>query len=167
MAKKPERTPPQRTGSPAGARRASVKPLLWVFMFTLTMFVFPAMVMVLIVGMLPTLVAAFVDKTPKKFAAWCVGGMNLAGVFPSLQDLWAGETTIRQAMSILGSPADLLVMYAAAAFGWMIYIAVPPVIRSIMTVVAQHRIAQLRSDQRNLIGEWGAGIADQALLDED
>ena len=144
-----------------------MKPLLWVFMFTLMMFVFPALVIVLIIGMLPTLVAMMIDKTPKKYAAWCVGGMNLTGVFPALQDLWAGATTIKQAMSILGNPAELLVMYAAAAFGWMIYIAVPPVVRSLMSVMAQHRIAQLRSDQRTLIGDWGAGIADQALLDED
>lgn len=166
MARKPARAPRQGP-SPIATARASLKPLLWVFMFTLTMFVFPAIVMVLIVGMLPTLVAAMIDKTPKKYAAWCVGGMNLAGVFPSLQELWSGATSIKQAMSMLGNPMELLVMYAAAAFGWMIFIAVPPVIRSLMSVMAQHRIAQLRSDQRTLIGEWGAGIADQALLDED
>ena len=109
--------------------------------------------------MLPTLVALIVDRTSQKYAVFCVGGMNFSGVFPFLLDLWSGEHTVGSAMEILTDPFSLFLMYGAAGFGWMIFIAVPPTVGAFLTVMAQHRVIQLRRDQEELIEEWGEDIA--------
>ncbi len=132
--------------------------ILWAFMFVMVMIAFPGIIMLLFIGMLPTVVAYIIDRTQKKYATFCVGAMNLSGVFPFLSDLWTGNNNIHGAIEIMTNAFDLIVMYAAASFGWLLYIAVPPVVNALLAVAAQHRIAQLRSRQRELIREWGQEI---------
>jgi len=123
------------------------------------MFVFPQVFILLLLGLSPTIVAFMIDRSPRKYSAFCVGGMNIAGVFPSFLNLWSGNNSIRGAMEILTNPFDVTIMFAGAAFGWLLYVAIPPVIKSLLTVVAQHRIAVLRGEQKELIKDWGEGIA--------
>lgn len=112
-------------------------------------------VILLCFALLPTLVAAIIDRTPQKYAAFCVGGMNLSGTVPFLIDLWFGEHSIDQAMAILGNVFALAIIYSAAAFGWMMYILVPPIIAAFLIMVARRRAQQLRSAQARLVEEWG------------
>lgn len=123
-------------------------------------------VMIMFFGLLPSIVSAIIDRTPKKNAAVCVGGINLCGVFPYIMDLWTGTNTMDGAMLMLTDVFSLVVMYGAAAFGWMLYQSVPPVIAAFVTVLAQSRVSSLRSTQRKLIEEWGEDVATpQEVLD--
>lgn len=156
--------------SPAPAQKQSFKHgqmTLWssVAFFALVIWQLPT-VMVLFFGMLPAIVAAIIDRTPKKNGAFCVGGINFCGVFPYIMELWTGDNTIDGAMMMLTDVFSLVVMYGAAAFGWMLYQSVPPVIATFVTVLAQSRVASLRSTQRKLIEEWGEDVATpQEVLD--
>ena len=157
MAKKPKNEPQ----APAAkvAKAGSMQPLLWVIFISFVMFLFPQSVILLFIGLLPTLVAFIIDKAPKKYSTFCVGAMNITGVFFSMLKLWAGNNTISHAIEIITNVFDLIIMYAAASFGWLLYIAIPPVVNALLAVVAQHRITLLRSRQRELIQEWGKDIA--------
>lgn len=158
MARSPiKETAPQQ---PIQRKAGSLKPLLWVFMITLVMVAAPASIILFLIGLLPTIVAFFIDKSAKKYSAFCVGAMNITGVLPAWWKLfWTGQHTVNEAIQIITDVFDLIIMYAAATFGWLLYIAIPPVVSALLAVVAQHRIAQLRSRQRDLIKEWGEGIA--------
>ena len=123
------------------------------------MFYIPETLILLALGLSPTVVAFIVDKSKGKYATISVGGMNIAGITPALLDLWSGKNNISAAMGILTDPLDLMIMFAGAAFGWMLYLTIPPVVSGLLTLIAQHRIAQLRGDQKKLIKEWGEGIA--------
>jgi hypothetical protein len=116
-------------------------------------------VMLLFIGMLPTLVAFLVDRTPKKYSTFCIGGLNFSGVFPSLLDLWTGANSVSAAIDIMTDPFRLIVMYGAAGFGWLLFAMLPSVVGAILAVNAQRRVAQLRGTQRELIAEWGPEIA--------
>ena len=122
-------------------------------------FVIPQVFILLALGLSPTVVAFIVDKSKKKYAAFSVGGMNIAGVTPALLDLLKGKNNVSAAMEILTSPFDLTIMFAGAAFGWMLYMVIPPVVSGLLTVIANYRISQLRTEQKKLIKEWGEGIA--------
>ena len=112
-------------------------------------------VVLLCFAMLPTLVAYIVDRTPQKYAAFCVGGMNLSGTFPSLLNLWTGSHDMDMAWSILGDVFALTVIYGAAAFGWLVYMTVPPVVAAFLMMMSQRRVQQLRAVQAQLVEEWG------------
>ncbi len=122
--------------------------LLWVSLDT---------VILVLLGMLPTIVALIIDRSKHKSSTLCVGGMNFSGVFPYLLELWTGANT--SAIAIITDIYKLLVMFAAAGFGWMLFLAIPPVVGAFLTVMSQRRVAQLRSNQKNIIEEWGEGVA--------
>ena len=109
--------------------------------------------------MAPTIVAYIVDKSNGKFAFFSVGAMNLTGITPGLIKLWKGENTVSAAIDILSNPFDLLIIFAAAALGWLIYLGLPPVIRGLLTIISKHRITNLKMEQKRLVKEWGDGVA--------
>ena len=133
--------------------------ILWAILVAALMFVFPQVFILLIVGLSPSVVAFLIDRTPKKYATFCVGGMNISGVFPAFLNLLNGDNSIAGATSILTNPFEMTFIFAAAGLGWLIYFAFPPVVKSLLTILAQHRISILRGEQRQLIKDWGEGIA--------
>lgn len=120
-----------------------------------------ATVIMLICGMLPTFVAFIIDRDRERYATFCVASMNFCGVFPYLLDLWLGDHTIVAAVNSLTNVFTLFVVFGAAAFGWIMFSSVPPVISSFLSVIAQRRVTILRADQRKLIDEWGEAVAAQ------
>jgi hypothetical protein len=121
-------------------------------------FALPTM-LVLSVGSLPTVVALLVDVHPKKYAAWSVGFFNLAGLMPYLGDLWIKNHTIEGAVGVLSDLLAWLVIYAAAAAGWMVYKGMPVVGSAIMEIKTKGEIRKLRAERQKLIQEWGHGQA--------
>ena len=124
----------------------------------LTAFSLPSLI-VLTVGLLPTGVAFIVDRSDQKTGTFCVGGMNLCGVFPFVMKLWAGKHTTSAATEIISDVLSLLIMYAAAGFGWIIFLAIPPVVATFLSVVAQTRVKALRASQQEIVDEWGPEVA--------
>ena len=116
-------------------------------------------VMLLAFGMLPTLVAAIIDRSHRRSATYCVAGMNLCGLFPYLLQLWFKSHSLQAAAAILTDVFALLVIYGAAAFGWLLFVIMPPTIVSFLTVLSQRRVSQLRAMQRKIVEEWGEGVA--------
>lgn len=118
-------------------------------------------------AMPPTAVAWIIDRSHQKSATFCVAGMNFCGLFPHLMDFWHGTHSMVAALDIITNVFVLLSIYGAAAFGWMLYVAVPPVVGTFLTVMAQRRVAQLRTLQRQILEEWGESVARAAMGDED
>ena len=115
---------------------------------------------VLMVGLLPTGVAFIIDRSDQRTGTFCVGGMNLCGVFPYVLELWTENHTTTAAKEIVSDVLSLLVMYAAAGFGWMIFLAIPPVIATFLSIIAQTRVKALRATQQEIVNTWGPEVAD-------
>ncbi|NQV99264.1 MAG: hypothetical protein HQ483_06175 [Rhodospirillales bacterium] len=118
----------------------------------------PSSMLILSLGMLPTLVAYFCDRTEQKFALYCVGGMNFCGVFPFLLKL-TDDHSFTAAMEIMSNVFSLAIIFTAAGFGWLMFLSIPPVVSSFLTVLAEARVKSLKSIQKKIVDEWGASIA--------
>lgn len=160
MAKAPRQRQVQQ--APVNPRRRATI-VLWVSacMVGLLIFALPT-VFLFFFGMLPTFVAYIIDRTKEKYATFCVASMNFCGLYPYLMDLWLESHTIVAATKIMADVFALVIIYGAAALGWVIYTTVPPVVSSFLSVIAQQRVATLRLQQRKLIEEWGEAVAHQA-----
>jgi hypothetical protein len=124
--------------------------------------------LILFFGMLPTFVAFIVDRTTRKSQAICVGSMNFTGVFPSLMDLWYDTSnTYNEAVEIFSDVFIIGVMYSAAAFGYLVYMLIPPMVTTFLNVMAQRRIALLKNAQKQIIKEWGPEVAQIVADAED
>jgi hypothetical protein len=117
-------------------------------------------VIVFAFGSLPTIVAWLIDRSKEKFATFCVGGLNICGVFPFLLQIWFEEHSIDAATGIVTDVFAVLIMYASAGFGWALFISVPPVVAAFLNVVTQRRVAFLRDEQKAIVDEWGTTVSE-------
>jgi hypothetical protein len=117
--------------------------------------------LILVVGGLPTLVAVVVDRHPRHYLSRCVGFPNLAGITPYLIKIWMHHTTIA-AMEMLTDPFVWLVMYGAAAIGWLIYLSAPSIAWLQVELMGGYRANILKARRRKLIEEWGDEIVTTA-----
>lgn len=122
---------------------------------------------VLCVGMLPTLVAAFIDQGRKKTLAFTVGAMNLAGCSPFLFELWKTGHDFSKGLEIVLDPKAIIVMYAAAAIGYLINWAMVGIISRILYQKAEARIESIKKQQKKLVERWGKKVTGQLVLDEE
>ena len=127
--------------------------------FALMIIVSLPTVILLCVGMLPTFVAVLIDRTDQKFAASSVGGLNFGGVFPYILPLWLEDHSVDAAVNSISDIFSLMVMYSGAGFGWLIFLAIPPVITAFITVIDETNLKQLKVVQRQIVDEWGDDIA--------
>ena len=116
-------------------------------------------VLILGIGMLPTIAAMISDRRKEKYATLCVGAMNFTGVLPFIVRLWTEEHSYEHAFRVIGSPVTWLVMYGAAALGWAIYFVAPGIVGMFIGMRTEQRIQRLRRRQRDLVEEWGPGVA--------
>jgi len=76
--------------------------------------------------------------------------------------LWTGIHSIDVALGILTDVFALMVMYSAATAGWMVFVAVPPVVGVLLNVMDGRRIEALRARQKRTLKEWGKDVAETA-----
>jgi len=111
--------------------------------------------LLLFVGMLPTIAAAFLERGSARQAWVSVGGLNFAGISNWLLALWFGHHTLGYAIDEIKTVTPLLVAYIAAALGWALYLAMPPLVNAVTAVTSRRRVITLAAEQRRLVDEWG------------
>lgn len=153
----PDMQSPDQFAGQGNRGRSSITWVLIVGTFLLVI-ASPTMI-VLFFGMLPTLVAFIIDRSEQKSATFCVGSINFIGVFPYIMDLWIDNNTLDAAISNVTDLFAMLIMYSSSAFGWLLFMAMPTVVASFVTVLQQRKVAQLRGQQKELMEEWGAEVA--------
>lgn len=109
----------------------------------------------LVVGMLPSIVAYIVDQTPRRTLTLTVGPMNLAGTAPYCLQLWFGTNTLRGLGLFLNDAWVWLVMYLAAAAGWLLFFGMPVIVHFLLERSIDRRKARLVQIQKKLRAEWG------------
>lgn len=114
-------------------------------------------------SMLPTLIALILtaaSKTKFKYKWLCIGGLNFAGALPFLFKLWFGDNSIEGAIALFVGHVSFIVIYLAAAIGFVFYRCIPPLVLSVLEMNDQRRVVYLRELQTKLIAKWGEEIAD-------
>tara|TARA_R110000868_G_scaffold100722_7_gene277149 strand:- start:5672 stop:6223 length:552 start_codon:yes stop_codon:yes gene_type:complete len=115
-------------------------------------------VIVLLIGMIPSIVAYIIDLTPGRYAARCVAGLNIAGVVPFLNRMWTSTNDLPAAMEVVTDVYAWLAFYAASGVGWMLFVSLPSFVASFKTYSAKRRANALRERLDKLKDEWGEEI---------
>ncbi|MDB5490416.1 MAG: hypothetical protein JWO78_265 [Micavibrio sp.] len=124
----------------------------------------PTMVLV-IIGMLPTLTAVFIDRSSEKTRGVTVGALNLAGCMPFLLQLWGGGNTLDHAFTIITDPRTIIVMYCAASVGYIVDWAVSGLVATIMVQTSGTRLQNMAKRRTDLIARWGREVTGDLPLD--
>ena len=120
----------------------------------------------LVVGMLPTVVAALIDRKGGARAI-TVGALNLCGCIPFLMDLWTKGHTTELAVSLITDPLTIIVMYAAAGIGYMIDWALSGIVATILVQRSMSRMEAIRKRQAELVERWGREVTGELPLDSE
>ena len=151
---------PAKKGEKTAKQAKSGSLLAWVLAPTLGVIALPT-VLLLVVGMAPTLVALFIiDRHPAKYTTRAVGYLNFSGCLPYAIDLWRGGGVwdFETLFAIITDPFTLLVMYSMAGVGWIVLFASPPVVAAYLAVTSEMREKTLKARQNELIAEWGRNV---------
>lgn len=149
----------EMTAPPARARprRRAISIALWLMTPLVFVFALPTVVL-LALGLLPAVVAAIVDRREEKYAAYCVGGFNLSGVMPYLFQLWSHGDSMHALGGIASSPFSWLVMYGAAALGWLANYWAPQITMRVRRIRDRNEVSRLRKRQEQILEEWGPEV---------
>jgi uncharacterized membrane protein len=108
--------------------------------------------------MLPSFVAAIVDRHAQKTAGVTIGALNLAGTVPAWLELIRKGGGIDQAIALLLQPRILLMAYAAAMLGWALYFYIPPLVAGMMVRKAEKRLKDIEKRQAELVRKFSAAV---------
>lgn len=118
------------------------------------------------VGLLPSFVAAAVDREPGKNKTFTIATMNFAGCFGYILDLWKGANNLEQAVMLTLDPSNIIVMYGAAALGYIINMIVTQGTSSVLIKAANRRLKKIEKEKAALEERWGKKVNGQYELDE-
>ena len=149
--------PAKKGQTPAG------KLFMTVALLAMIPFSLPTMLL-LFGGMLPTLVAALIDRSTSRYAWICVGGCNFAGLCPAVLNLWFGHHEITYALHLVTNVRVMLMSYLAAAGGWGLYFIAPPIVLTIMAATSKRRAHGLHAQLKKLEEEWGTEVQQKAAM---
>ncbi len=158
MAKKAKTTLPRRKSA------FGFKTIIYMFVFFGILIAALPTATVLAVGLVPTIVALIVDLTPGRYLTRCVVGLNIAGISPFMHKLWTGGNDMMTAVGIVTDAVAWLVIYGAAAMGWLLFMGFPGTVAVFQTLNAKRRIYVLQEKQTLLIEEWGDSIRSPAEI---
>ncbi len=127
---------------------------------------FSAVSILLVVGMIPTLVAAIVDRTEGRMRVWSVGAMNFAGCAPFMIEVFKKGNNLETAIAYIVQPRTIVVMYFAAGMGYLIDWAMTGIVSSIMVQKTKSRLKNIQTLQKEMVDRWGAEVTGTIPLDE-
>ncbi|MBO6783793.1 MAG: hypothetical protein JJ899_11055 [Alphaproteobacteria bacterium] len=164
MAKKKNAKVDAKANSGGAARRggAGNTYLITVVSFVvvlLAIFAAPAL-LVFAVGMVPSLVAWMIDRTPGHNVTVTVAAMNFTGVAPFVAELLIAGATMVRATAMVTDVFVLALMYGAAAAGWVLLTAMPKVASVYISVRNEARVQVMQRERKRIVEEWGPDVRD-------
>jgi len=160
MAKKKKR-PIKKT-----QKKLSLKHLLFFIIGIAVLIVFIPTTALLFVGMIPTMVAVVVDRQPGRNKTFTIGVMNFTGCFPYVLDVWLHANSMDYSLSLLAQPKTIIVMYSAAAVGYIIDWGVTLIVSAILVQRSEMRLKRIEKEKKALIDRWGKEVDGLQTLDE-
>ena len=160
MAARTKTAPPRKAGHAGGDQFATLRKSGMAFVLGLAVLLVlsPASLVVLLIGLLPTVVACVIDRERGMPLAISVGALNSAGVLFFVLDLWSGTGGFGAAFAIVTNVFDMAVLYGMAAIGWIIYLSMSPFAATYLSVSQDMRLQKRMRHQESLIEEWGESV---------
>jgi hypothetical protein len=113
-----------------------------------------------LIGMLPTIVSAFIDKRMSRAASNTIGAFNLMAIFPYLVELWnSGLASSDKAREILTNIYVWFVIYSSSALGWLVIWSLPNIMGNFFVYRCKQKIESYRKEQEQIYEEWQVDVS--------
>lgn len=110
-------------------------------------------------GLLPAMVAIFVDTDPSKYLTRIITCFNLAGIIPYVSKLlFHPNVANATAIQYILDPFTWLIIYASSATGWVVFWIFPAFNVLLNNLKIQFHVLELNNELNILTKEWGKEI---------
>lgn len=109
-------------------------------------------------GMMPSIVAYFVDSGPKRSVYQCILVCNFAGMLPTFSEVFQTDSIPETMQTLMGDPFLWFIVYGSAGAGYALLNVCRTLTLIIMTVTNAAKAEQLQEQQKALVEEWGPKI---------
>ena len=123
----------------------------------------PVSLLLLGVGMMPSIITAIFDRKPRKNALQTVACANFCGVMVFSVELWKNGNNLEYLGTILQNHINWLIMYGSALMGLMCYIVIPIIIALLLDAKSSIESSDLKKQMQALRDEWGPEVAEENL----
>ena len=149
--------------APAKAEASSApkafKPvLLLLLLFPAAIFLAPIAI-VIVAALVPSMVARIVDTHPNRYLTYTVFGLNLVGSLYFVHRVLTMGNDLEVVAMVLQDSIGWLAALSGAGCGWLLFLAVPPLIAKVAEAQSGLRLRRVHRDQTQLINEWGEVVA--------
>lgn len=114
--------------------------------------------MFFVIGMLPCIVAYYLDVTKQRYTFKSIFAANLSGMMPYLTKLIAHGPSSSQLQEMMGSGFTWFVIYGSAMIGWLLIKICPMLAQTMVKGIHQTQIMRYEWMQKKLEGEWGQEV---------
>ncbi len=155
-----------KTKKNKAASKNMMGPRLVIILGVLISVLFLSTTVMLCIGMVPTLVVAFVNFGKKKAKAITVGAINFAGCSPFVFELWTTGRDMANSLNIVLDANTIMIMYGAAMVGYIVEWALTGIVAGIMREKGKGKLKSIKKRQAELVDRWGKKVTGAIPLDE-
>ncbi len=153
-------TPARRARKPAKPRRrvGIMAPLVFTAIIVMLALTAMPICILLVAGMLPSITAYLIDKTPRRGLSLTVAPLNFSGVVPFLMQLWFSPNPMALMDQLITKPWVWMAMYMAAGAGWLLHFGMPLIVALFLEQSLENRKSKYVVIQKELKAEWGEDV---------
>lgn len=145
-------------GKGKGRRIGKFRAFVYVTGIILLTFWLKFAMLLILIGMLPAIVARYVDDSEDGNHSRVILFCNFAGVLPFVGELLKKGISAESVSALMTTPHVWLVMYGAAAFGWALVWFFPQAVYFVLDMVQNNTIAKINTRQQQIVDEWGLEV---------
>lgn len=153
--------PDKKNAATSGKRTVTMRKMrgkhkLMLIIFSLAMMVLMRTGFVfLIIGMLPCIVAYYMDVSKYQYMFKSVFAANLAGMMPFITKIIDGKASSSLLQEIMGDSTSWVIIYGAAFMGWLLVRVCPIATHTMVSAMHQTQVMRYEWLQKKLESEWG------------
>lgn len=111
------------------------------------------------IGLMPSIVAFYLDRTRSRTTFHTVLACNLSGVIPFMAQMLKEGPTGGYTTELMSDGGNWLIIGASAGFGWVLVYAAPLFAQFIITMFHQGQIMRFETLQNRIVEDWGTEVA--------
>jgi hypothetical protein len=146
-----------------GAAQApkAFKPVLLLLLLLPAAALMLPLTIVLAAALVPSLVARLVDSGPGRYLTLTVFSLNLVGALYFVHEVLAMGSDFGVLTVVLRDSIGWLAALSGAGCGWLLFLAMPPIIAKMAEAQSALRLRRVHRDQAQLAEEWGQVVKQQ------
>ena len=108
-----------------------------------------------IIGMLPCIIAYYMDVSKHRYVFQSVFATNLSGMMPYITKIIYNGPSSTLLQEVMGNATSWVIIYGSAIFGWLLVVLCPLVAQAMVAGVHQTQFMRYEWLQKKLESEWG------------